>query len=198
MIIDKKRLYGSAKMSIPRPVFIVLYNGKEYFPAVKTLKLSDLFKEVKGCNDIALEVEVTVYNINKGVNPVIEERSPTLSGYAELVGKARENEAAGLDKNEAVKQAADFCIKHGILAGFLKEHISEVENMSLLEWTLEDALQVSKEEGIEEGLEKGREDGREETQELVYKLIDQAKSMDDLKRLLETSLPRQQNGAGAV
>jgi hypothetical protein len=60
--------------------------------------------------------------------------------------------------------------------------------MLLTEWKWEDALQVR--------WEDGREDGREETQELVYKLIDQAKSMDELKRLMETSLPKQHGGAG--
>ncbi|MDR0683859.1 MAG: hypothetical protein LBF83_01840 [Spirochaetaceae bacterium] len=124
-IIDNKQLYSTRKMSIPRPVFIVLYTGKEDFPASKVLRLSDLFKEIGWYDKIALEVEVTVYNINKGINPEIEARSPTLSGYAELVNNARGNEAAGLDRNKAVKLAVDFCIEHGILAGFLKEHGSE-------------------------------------------------------------------------
>jgi hypothetical protein len=66
----------------------VLYIGKENFPALKVLKLSELFKETGVCDKARLELEVTVYNINKGVNPAIEERSSTLGGYAGLVAKA--------------------------------------------------------------------------------------------------------------
>jgi hypothetical protein len=103
----------------------VLYTGKEDFPAVKTLKLSELFKETGVCDKARLELEVTVYNINKGVNPAIEERSPTLGGYARLVAKARENEEAGMDRDEAVKEAVRFCKAIGILRDFLKKHGSE-------------------------------------------------------------------------
>jgi hypothetical protein len=153
-IIDNRRLYSSKKIDVPRPEFIVLYTGKEDFPAVKVLKLSDLFREAVGHDKAWLELEVTVYNINKGVNPLIEERSPTLGGYAGLVAKARENEDAGMDRDEAVKEAVRFCKARGILADFLKKHGSEVGNMLLTEWNWEDALQVRWEEGMEKGMEK--------------------------------------------
>jgi hypothetical protein len=179
-IIDNKRLYASRKMDIPRPVFIALYIGKEDFPARAVLKLSDLFKEAAGHDKAALEVEVTVYNINKGVNPDIEGRSPALSGYAELVDKARKNEASGLERNEAVKQAVNFCVEHGILAGFLKEHGSEVENMLLTGWNWDDALQVRWEEGWKEGEEKA--------EKWFSELVSNAKTLEDLKRLMETPL----------
>jgi hypothetical protein len=161
-IIDNRQLYSSKKISVPRPEFIVLYNGKEDFPAVKTLKLSDLFKEAGSYDKVQLELEVTVYNINKGVNPGIEERSPTLNGYAGLVAKVRENEAAGMNRNEAVKGAVRFCKARGMLADFLKKHGSEVENMLLTEWNWKDALQVAREEAREEGMEDGMEKGKEE------------------------------------
>ncbi|MDR1219318.1 MAG: Rpn family recombination-promoting nuclease/putative transposase [Treponema sp.] len=184
-IIDNRRLYSSKKISVPRPEFIVLYTGKEDFPAVKTLKLSDLFRETGGHDKARLELEVPVYNINKGVNPAIEERSSTLGGYARLVAKARENEAAGMDKNEAVKGAVRFCKAKGILADFLKKHGSEVENMLLTEWKWKDALQVR----WEEGWEKGKEETRKEDKRQFSSLVNQAKSLDELKRLLETGLP---------
>jgi hypothetical protein len=124
-IIDNRQLYSSKKISVPRPEFIVLYTGKEDFPAVKTLKLSDLFKETGEYDKVQLELEVTVYNINKGINPEIERRSPTLGGYAGLVAKARENESAGMNRSEAVKEAVSFCKSRGMLTDFLKRHGSE-------------------------------------------------------------------------
>jgi hypothetical protein len=63
--------------------------------------------------------------------------------------------------------------------------------MLLTEWNRDDALQVRWEEGIEKGMEK--------TKNMVYTLISQARSMDELKSLIETSLPKQQNsGAGTA
>ena len=150
-MIDKKRIYSRKKMSIPRPVFIVLYNGKENLPPKEVLKLSDLFEKIEGIGSIALELEVTVYNINKGQNPEIEARSEALRGYNELVAKARENEATGLGRPEAVKQAVRYCLDNGILYNFLNENSTEVENMLLTEWNWDDALQVEREEGREEG-----------------------------------------------
>jgi hypothetical protein len=40
-IIDSKNIYGSKKVSIPRPEFIVLYNGVKPYPDTRVLKLSD-------------------------------------------------------------------------------------------------------------------------------------------------------------
>jgi hypothetical protein len=157
------------------------------------LKLSDLFKEIEGYDSIVLELEVTVYNINKGINPEIEGRSPTLSGYAELIEKARENEATGLERNEAVKQAVNFCVARGILAGFLKEHGSEVENMLLTEWNWDDALQVRWEEGLEEGWDKGIEKDRK----WIMSLFGQVGSMDELKQIIESApMPKRKPGIG--
>jgi hypothetical protein len=58
--------------------------------------------------------------------------------------------------------------------------------MLLSEWNWEDALQVCWNEGLEEGMERGEA----KTQELVFKLIKQAKTMEDLKKCLK---PYRQN-----
>jgi predicted transposase/invertase (TIGR01784 family) len=52
--------------------------------------------------------------------------------------------------------AIRWCIEHNVLKPFLESHGSEVVNMLMTEWKLEDALKVEREEGLEEGLEKGR------------------------------------------
>jgi flagellar biosynthesis/type III secretory pathway protein FliH len=71
--------------------------------------------------------------------------------------------------------------------------------MLTAEWDMNEALKVSKEEGWEEGIEKGIEKGREETRDLLYTFINQAKSVEDLKRMLAASpLRRQNSDAGAV
>jgi hypothetical protein len=193
--IDNKRIYSRKRFSIPRPEFIVLYNGKEDLPAESVLKLSDMFKKLEGHDKIALELEVKVYNINKGRNPAIEKRCPALGAYSELVDRIRANESAGMERTEAVKEAVRYCTGKGILSGFLKEHGSEVENMLLTEWNWNDALQVSREEGREDGREEGEKKAWEEAGKRFSDLINHAESMDDLKKMFEVSLTKQQSGS---
>jgi flagellar biosynthesis/type III secretory pathway protein FliH len=57
--------------------------------------------------------------------------------------------------------------------------------MLITEWKWKDALQVAREEGREDGREEARKDDKRQ----FFSLINQAKSLDELKRLLETSLP---------
>jgi hypothetical protein len=168
---------------------MLLYNGKEDLPAESVLKLSDMFKKLEGHDKLALELEVKVYNINKGRNPAIAERCPALGAYSELVDRIRMNEGSGMNRNEAVKEAVHYYAGKGILSGFLKEHGSEVENMLLTEWNWNDALQVSREEGREDGWEDGREDGIEEEREWIMGLLEQAKTVDELKRMIATAPP---------
>ena len=186
-----KDIYARKRVMIPFPVFIVLYNGVDDFPAEYVLPLSGNFiKPEWYSGTAALELYVKIYNINKGVNPAIEERCPTLGGYAELVARARKNEKAwGMNRNEAVKEAVSYCVSKGILVDFLKEHGSEVESMLTAEWDMTEALKVSK----EDGWEKGREETHEKDMRYFSELVSQAKSVDDIKRRLEALLPNQQN-----
>jgi hypothetical protein len=165
-----KNLYGRKKLSIPRPEFIVLYNGVEPYPDEDTLKLSDAFEDaaslgIGGDRPFDLDLTVKVYNINQGRNEAIIRRCEKLEGYSVFIAKAREFEAeiAGGkipkkltedEKKEAMTLAVRWCIAHNILKPFLETHGSEVINMLFDEWKLEDALVVEREEGREKGEEK--------------------------------------------
>jgi hypothetical protein len=98
--------------------------------------------EMKDDRMSPLDLTVRVYNINKGRNEALLRRSPRLAGYAEFVAKVRENEAV-MPLEDAVREAIRYCSRNRILEGFLEEHGSEVINMLLEEWNLE--------EGIEQG-----------------------------------------------
>jgi hypothetical protein len=156
-----RNVYGRKKLKVPVPEFIVLYNGKEKYPDQEVIRLTDLYEGgVLGeKRSGGLEVEVRVYNINKGHNEGIVRRCERLRGYSIFIGKEREFEAGGLGREDAIGKAVKWCIGEGVLGGFLEEHGSEVMNMLMAEWKLEDALVVEREEGREEGLEQGREEG---------------------------------------
>jgi hypothetical protein len=156
-IIDNKKIYSGKKMSLPRPEFIVLYNGTNPYPDECVLRLSDSFEKgaVPGLPEKEspdLELTVKVYNINEGRNEPLVRRCEKLHEYSTFIAKSREFEKRGIEKKAAVKEAVKYCIAHNILSDFLKENSSEVINMLLTEWNWDDAKEVWFEEGREEGL----------------------------------------------
>jgi predicted transposase YdaD len=163
-----KNLYGRKRMSLPRPEFIVLYNGVDPYPDETTLKLSDSFEDTSSLgitkDTFDLELTVKIYNLNRGHNKPIIRRCEKLDGYSAFVAKVRECEAeigrsrkphlTKDDKKEAMKNAIEWCIIHNILKPFLEANGSEVLNMLMTQWKLKDALVVEREEGHEEGAEE--------------------------------------------
>jgi hypothetical protein len=178
-LIDRRSLYREAPVKIPRPGFIVLYNGPEEAPDYWEQRLSDAFLDVEGDRTIPLDLTVKVYNINRGRNEALLRRSGHLAGYAEFVAKVRENRVS-MPLDEAVRGAIRYCVSNRILTEFLEEHGSEVLNMLLEEWNLDEAKEVWREEGWEQGLEKGMEQGREQ----FLELINQGYTIEQLKAKL--------------
>jgi len=165
-IPDKKTIYRKALIRLPRPEFIVLYNGTAPFPDRETLRLSDAYEQVEGFEKVNLELEVTVYNINEGRNAETVNRCEELKGYAYFVYRVRYHEAEERKKRslsetdiprEAVRKAIQDCKDKGLLAGFWDTLTMEEINMIGTEWDLNTALEVEREEGFEKGLEEGLE-----------------------------------------
>jgi hypothetical protein len=166
----KTRWYGKKGLILPRPEFIVLYNGVDPFPDEDTRRLSDSFADFSALGLPAglppdLELVARIYNINEGHNREMVQKNETLSGYVRFIAKAREFEAAlsegknpaDLSRDDrkaimetAITQAVRWCIDHVILKPFLEQNGSEVVNMLFGEWKLEEALVVEREEGREE------------------------------------------------
>jgi predicted transposase/invertase (TIGR01784 family) len=193
-VTNSRDLYKERRIKIPTPEFIVLYNGKKEFPDFKEMRLSDSFEMKKdACN---LELVVKIYNINKGRNAEIANRSPTLSGYGEFVAEINEN-LKTMSLSVAIKSAVRTCIRNNILLSFLKDNGSEVENMLLSEWNMKDALEVAREEALGEGVAIGREEGeargvaigeargREEERSYMKSLLKKGLSSEELLKRIE-------------
>jgi len=164
-IIKRGKRYQNKLVKIPKPEFIVLYNGKENYPDYKELKLSDAFKDIEGLkladnNVIPLELIVQVYNVNHGHNSEILKRSETLDGYSVFIDKIREYQKQEKSLEKAGRYAINYCIKNNILKDYLEAHASEVLNMLLGEWDKEEYLEVACEEAREEGHENGLKEGK--------------------------------------
>jgi hypothetical protein len=193
-IVDRKSLYKGALVKIPKPEFIVLYNGKAEAPDKWEERLSDAFIETGGDTKICLDLVVTVYNINKGRNPELLSRSEHLAQYAEFVAQVRENEKT-LPLEEAVTEAIRRCVRTGTLAGFLEEHSSEVMNMLLEEWNWDDAKEAWREEVWEEAEAKYQPVITEQARALTAKdraLTKQARALTAKDRALTVKVRENQ------
>jgi hypothetical protein len=167
-IIENKAVYRQKRVEIPRPEFIVLYNGEADAPDEDELDLSDSFA-ADGGKAPMLELKVKVYNVNEGHNEGIFAKSGVLEGYAKFIEEAR-SRMKGKGRDEALKEAIQYCIDHDILKDFLEEHSSEVINMLFTEWNWDDAKAVWQEEARQEATEK------------ILTLVRQGFSADEIER----------------
>jgi len=159
-IIVMEAKYQKDLVKIPRPEFIVLYNGVEPCPDYTELKLSDAFMDIEGLkltgiDKIPLELVVQVYNINHGHNPEMLKKSESLYGYSFFINKIREYQSQGLTLEESVTPVIEYCIKNNILKEYLLKHGSEVINMLTAEYDREMDIAVNRREAMEKGEEIG-------------------------------------------
>jgi len=154
-IVDREKKYQKNLVKIPRPDFIVLYNGTDEYPDYTELKLSDAFTDIDdlkhtNTNKLPLELTVQVYNINHGHNPEILKKCESLYGYSFFINKIREYQTHGLTLEEVITPVIEYCIKNNILKDYLEAHASEVRNMIFGEYDREMDIAVNRREAREE------------------------------------------------
>ena len=125
-----------------------------------------------------LDLTVKVININFPENHPILERCRPLYEYSWFIQRIKDYLETGKNRDEAIVQAIDDCLKAGIMADFLAEHGSEAVNMLYTEFNMEDALEVRFEEGVEKGEAK-------KLKELVDKKVAKGKSIETIAQELE-------------
>jgi len=196
-IIEKETIYHKKLVKIPRPEFIVLYNGKDEYPDQHMLFLSTAFKDVAGLKlpenmSMPLELVVNVFNINHNRNPEILKRSETLNGYSIFVEKYNEYREY-LSVDESAKKVIEYCIEHNILREFMEKHGSEVANMLYENFTIEEIAEIrareAAEDAREEGLEKGRVEGsKEEKLTIARNLLAEGSTPEFVQKITGLSL----------
>ena len=140
-------IYGSKRVQIPTPHFVVFYNGRRNRPEYEVQKLSFSFS--KETDDPDLEVKCHVYNINPNNNTEFLKKTPALSGYVSLIEKIR-NYEENMETNEAIHYAIDDCIEEGILKDFLISKRSQVEGILMLDFTVERQVELERAEAEKE------------------------------------------------
>ena len=155
LIHRSERLYGKHLLKIPRPHYIVFYNGseKDMEEERRTLRLSDAFETDTGAGEY--EWTATMININSGKNESIMDSCHVLYEYAVFVAKIKRYRDS-MELKEAIDLAVRKCIEENILRDFLEQHRREVCDMCLTEFDEKKYEDVLREEGREEGLAEGR------------------------------------------
>jgi len=165
---QEKFLYQRNIYKIPTPEFVVFYNGLADKPEKEILKLSDAFEYEQDRKLGYLELEVPVYNINKGMNKELFAKSEKLRQYSEFIAKLRELQRVYDDFSKAVEEAVRYCMNNGILVEFLRENGGNIVSI-LATYDEEIAKRVYGEELLEESAKEMLLDGM--TVDLVSKYL---------------------------
>lgn len=176
-------IYGTKRVELPTPVYIVFYNGSGMQIDNLMLCLSDSFPTGRGSG--CLECTCEVLNINRGHNQALMEKCHRLWEYSEFSSEIEENIKNGMRREEAVHTAIDTCIAKGILTDILIKQKAEVLHMILTEYDEKKHFKTL----FREGRERGREEGREELlRELVKKKLDKGKTLPEIADDLEVEI----------
>ena len=180
-------IYGSKKVQIPLPSFVIFYNGVKSQPDRTEFLLSELFHPTT--DQPALELKAVMLNINKGHNQELMNACHTLRDYSEYVARIR-TYSAEMPLTDAVEKAITECIHENILRDFLLKNRAEAKAMSIYEYDEEKHMrqerEASWEEGREEGIEEGIKKGKQELLErLIQKKLVKGKSISEISEELE-------------
>ena len=180
-------LYGTKQIPLPTPQCVVFYNGEKQAPEEEVLRLSDAF--INRNREVDVELKVRMLNINYGYNRELMDRCHVLEEYAQFVEVSRQFMADGLTVKEALEQAIQYCMEHGILYETLRDYRAEVLGMLLEEFDVDKYERTIRKEGMEEGIKQGIEQGIEQGQALgversnhLARILIEQNRVEDLKR----------------
>ena len=165
-------IYSRKLIKLPRPQYIIFYNGTEEQPEEKYLRLSDAFEPAGNGEEPMLECIAKQININYGYNQKLLDTCKRLHDYSYFINEIRANIAEGFILSEAISQAMDTCINKEILVDILSKQRSEVYDMLLTEFDEERYERTLRKDALEEGIEKGIEKGIEVEKKRLNKLIE--------------------------
>ena len=174
-------LYGTKKVLIPPPQFIIFYNGTDEQPDQRILRLSDLYTVEE--KEHKLELEAVMLNINPGHNEALMRACKTLREYAQYTARVRQY-AARMPLADAVERTITECIREGILKEFLEKNRAEAKKMSIYEYDQEKHMRQEREAAWEDGVTAGEE---KMLQSQIRKKLAKGKTLAQIADELEES-----------
>ncbi len=187
-----ENLYGTRRLELPTPTYIVFYNGGGMQTDSLMLYLSDSFSAGRGSG--SLECTCKVLNINRGYNRALMEKCHRLWEYSEFSAEIEENIISGMSREKAIHTAMDVCIEKGILKDILIKQKAEVLHMLLTEYDEKKHMRTLFREGREEGIAVGREEGitvgrNDKLKEQIRKKLSKGKTIPEIAEELEEDIP---------
>ena len=152
-----RSIFGRSLIKLPTPRYFVFFVGEEERPDKETMRLSDAF--TSGPGDV--EVTITVLNVAAGHNPRLMAACQTLADYAHLVKLIRSYNRY-MELRDAIDEAVDYCIAHGVLAEYLRDKKAKVREMFLSEYDEATTMRRLREEAMREGYDEGHDKGYDE------------------------------------
>ena len=190
-MVPNKDFYKESAIKIPRPQFIVLYNGTAETPDFWISNLSDNFKG-EG-EEISLQLTVKEYNINNGRNSEVLQKCRTLKEYSQFVSIVRQRTEKEPLTDMVMKAILHQCIAEDILAEFLKKYGTEVISMLFEQLTEEEAREISKQDGFEIGKAEGIAEGKAEGK--IESILDLLSDLGQVPEDLQKRIHAQRNQA---
>ena len=131
--------FGSKLLRLPVPKFVVFYNGTTWQEEEIEIRLSDCFDKAAG--EPCVEVVAKMININYGKNKELMEHCKPLRDYAIFVNTVR-CYIQTMELRLAVTKAIDDCIKQDCLKEFLVKYRSEVLELMMDSYSLENYQKI--------------------------------------------------------
>ncbi|MBQ1394058.1 MAG: hypothetical protein IIY81_11120, partial [Lachnospiraceae bacterium] len=131
--------FGSKLLRLPVPKFVVFYNGTTWQEEETEIRLSDCFARSAG--EPCVEVVAKMININYGKNKELMEHCKPLRDYAIFVNTVR-CYVHTMELRLAVTKAIDDCIKQDCLKEFLVKYRSEVLELMMDSYSLENYQKI--------------------------------------------------------
>ena len=155
-MVDSKQLYREKTVMIPRPAFVVLYNGQKDAPEYQELRLSDAYLgEKRPGEEDALQLVIKMYNIHSSKNAEILKKCETLRQYSRFVEIMRSYQHIDQLTNAAMVKIMEQCRQEGVLTAFLEKYGTEIVEMLFKELTREEDLEISRLDGYDAGRSRG-------------------------------------------
>ena len=145
-------IYHEKRVRLPKPKYIVFYNGTKNQPDSMELRLSDCFENTDN-EAPCLECTATMLNINYGHNQELMKHCRRLKEYSIFVQCVREYIQSEPSVEDALEKAIDTCIHQDVLADFLKKHRAEVLEMILTTYNKKLHEKTLRREGRDEGIQ---------------------------------------------
>lgn len=126
---NKLDIYGEKQILLPKPIYVVFYNGERKQPERQIISLQSAFPENIAIKKEFLDFKAVMLNINYGYNKELMERCKPLKEYAIFVDIIRKYLKTEKETAIAAKKAVEECIKHGILKDILLKEKGAIEDM---------------------------------------------------------------------